>query len=178
MRKIVVIVDMQNDFISGALGTHEARSIIPRFIQQIKDDDPKNTHYIFTRDTHDENYPNTMEGKFLPVRHCIINDYGWDIYSDFYELFTNAPFIINKGTFGSVELMEMIFNIIGTDANDFEIEFRGVCTDICVITNILLAKTFFPEIPISVNSSLCAGTTPEKHEMALEVMKSCQVNII
>jgi nicotinamidase-related amidase len=175
--KIVVIVDMQHDFINGALGTPEARSMMPRFIQQIKDD-PADTYYIFTRDTHDDNYLNTMEGKYLPIKHCIINDYGWDIYSEFYDVFSNKPYIINKPTFGSLELMRFIREVFEDGRNTFEIEFRGVCTDICVIANALLAKTYFPEVPISVNSKLCAGSTPEMHEAALKVMKSCQIEIM
>lgn len=173
-RKIVVIVDMQHDFIDGALGTPEARAMMPRFIQQIKDD-PKDTAYIFTRDTHNEDYLSTMEGRNLPILHCVKGTWNWDIRSDFYDIFVNKPFIVDKSTFGSIELMETIKDFIDEDT---EIEFRGVCTDICVVSNAILAKTWFPENLIAVNSNLCAGSTPEKHEAALEVMKSCQIKIM
>ena len=174
--KVMVIVDCQKDFIDGSLGTPEAQAMIPRLIEKIKAE-PENTLYVFTRDTHDADYLNSSEGKQLPVEHCIKDTAGWAIPDRLTDAFLNSPVVIDKPTFGSVELMEFIDSIIDNEA-DTNIEFVGLCTDICVISNAIMAKAYFPEANISVNSNLCAGTSIEAHDNALKAMHQCQINII
>ena len=176
--KIVVIVDCQNDFITGSLGTPEAQAMIPRLVDKINHSSD-DTYFIFTKDTHYDNYLETAEGKKLPIKHCIKETEGWEIPAELTEHFANSPFTIEKSTFGSYNLVEMIIEII--DSNDDkveEIELCGLCTDICVVTNALILKTSFPECDIVVNSKCCAGTTPEAHEAALAVMRSCQIEVV
>lgn len=175
MSKVLVIVDCQKDFIDGSLGTSEAQAMIPRLVEKISAE-PEDTLFIFTADTHSKDYLNTLEGKQLPVEHCIKDTDGWQIDSRLTTLFCNSPLVIEKHTFGSTELMEYLGDMI--DMAD-EIEFVGLCTDICVISNALMAKaTFYDKAVISCDATCCAGVTPEKHKMALDVMKSCQINII
>ncbi len=172
MAKIMVIVDCQKDFIDGSLGTPEAQAMIPRLVEKMNAE-PEDTHYIFTADTHNKNYLNTPEGKQLPVEHCIKGTPGWGIDSRLTEMFANSPFVIEKPTFGSSELMDWLDSMVNSGD---EIEFVGLCTDICVISNALMAKAQFYDIAeISVDATCCAGVTPEKHKMALDVMKSCQI---
>ena len=176
--KIVIIVDCQNDFITGSLGTPEAQAMIPRLVDKINHSSD-DTYFIFTKDTHYDNYLETAEGKKLPIKHCIKETEGWEIPAELTEHFANSPFTIEKSTFGSYNLVEMIIEII--DSNDDkveEIELCGLCTDICVVTNALILKTSFPECDIVVNSKCCAGTTPEAHEAALAVMRSCQIEVV
>lgn len=170
--KIMVIVDCQKDFIDGSLGTAEAQAMIPRLVEKIKAE-PEDTMFVFTADTHEPNYLHTSEGKALPVMHCIAFTEGWTVDSRLTNLFAGDPFIINKPTFGSTELIEWLKGW----ANDAdEIEFVGLCTDICVISNALMAKAeFYNNVTISCDATCCAGVTPEKHAAALEVMKSCQI---
>ena len=172
--KIVVVVDMQNDFIDGSLGTTEAQAMLPRLVEKIKNE-PDTTRYIFTKDTHHEGYMMTPEGKKLPVPQCIKGTHGWEIPECLTELFAHAPFVIEKPSFGSSELMEWITDIIDIDVDT--IEFVGLCTDICVVSNVLMARAYLPNTPITVDASCCAGTTLDKHMAALEVMKSCQINV-
>ncbi len=172
MRKILVVVDMQNDFIDGALGTQEAVAIVPNVISKIKEYDIKDV--FATRDTHKPEYMTTQEGKYLPVEHCIEGTEGWEIESRIEELLQGAV-IINKPTFGSTELAETIKGIAAKEG--IEIELVGLCTDICVVSNALLLKAFMPEVKISVDASCCAGVTPEKHLAAIETMRSCQIQI-
>lgn len=176
MQKIIVVVDMQNDFISGSLGTKEAQEVLPRIVEMIKaqDDD---TYYIFTKDTHTKDYLNTPEGKKLPIEHCIKGTWGWQHPDCLAELFSGAPYTIEKSTFGSIKLMEELDDMINI-VDDVEIEFCGLCTDICVVSNALMAKALFPEAKIVVNSQLCAGVTPASHEAALTTMKMCQIDVI
>lgn len=171
MQDILIVVDMQNDFIDGALGTAEAKSIVPKAVQKIRNFPGR---VIFTRDTHEENYLKTQEGNKLPVPHCIRGTEGWKICPELADLCTEAP--IDKETFGSVELGTVL------KAADLEnpiqnITLIGLCTDICVISNALLIKAFLPEVKITVDASCCAGVTPESHRMALSAMKSCQIEI-
>jgi len=169
MGKILIVVDMQNDFIDGALGTSEAVAIVPYVESLIKSFDGK---VFYTRDTHFDDYEETQEGHRLPVRHCIKDTYGWQIRSELDAL--RKTDAIDKITFGSKELVELL-----NKENDIDsIEFVGLCTDICVISNVLLVKAFFPEIPLFVRANGCAGVTPESHRTALDAMKMCQVNII
>lgn len=175
--KVMIIVDCQKDFIDGSLGTPEAQAMMPHLIEKIKNE-PDSTLFFFTRDTHFSDYLETREGRNLPVLHCIRDTEGWEIDSRLKEMFP-SPVVFNKFTFGSVDLInfldDVITNAIYSDPVE-EIEFVGLCTDICVISNALLAKTFFPErVEISVDATCCAGVTPEKHAAALETMKSCQI---
>lgn len=176
MKKILVIVDMQKDFINGSLGTKEAQEILPKIVEYINGL-PDDTLFIFTKDTHQEDYLNTPEGKKLPIKHCIEKTEGWEIPNSLTAPFCYSPFVINKPTFGSVELMDYLSDMIDCE-EDTEIEFCGLCTDICVVSNVLMAKAFFPNAKIVVNSNLCAGVTPETHEAALTTMRSCQIDVI
>ena len=171
-RKIIIVIDMQNDFIDGSLGTKEAEAIVPAVIEKIKEY-PKQDVYA-TRDTHPKDYLNTQEGKNLPVEHCIKGTKGWEIKAGIAELIQENH-IFDKQTFGSVQLAEAVKKM--NEEEPLEIELIGLCTDICVVSNALLLKAFMPEVRISVDSSCCAGVTPEKHEAALETMRSCQIQI-
>ena len=167
--KILVVVDMQNDFIDGALGTPEAVAIVPYVKELINSFDGK---VFFTRDTHFENYMQTQEGKKLPVPHCIKDTQGWEIRAELDELRKTEA--IDKLTFGSKELVDLL-----KDENDIEsITFVGICTDICVISNAMVVKAYYPEIPLTVDAKGCAGVTPESHKNALEAMKMCQIDVI
>lgn len=175
MKKITVIVDMQNDFISGSLGTAEAQGIFPKvrdFLANIDED----TYVIFTRDTHDTDYLNTPEGQKLPVEHCIRNTWGWEIPQELTAPFCNRPVTVDKPTFGSTVLMDYIADL-AEDEDEVEIAFCGLCTDICVVSNVLMAKAHFPNCTIVVYEDMCAGVTPATHKMALETMKMCQIDI-
>ena len=178
--KVLVVVDCQKDFIDGSLGTPEAQAMIPRLLDKINAE-PESTLYVFTRDTHEENYLATAEGHALPVKHCIYGTAGWEIDSRISALFANAPVCINKPTFGSTNLitfLEDIYMYLDEEETVDEIEFVGLCTDICVISNALMAKAhFYDSAVISCDATCCAGVTPEKHAAALEVMKSCQINV-
>jgi nicotinamidase-related amidase len=175
--KALVVVDMQNDFIDGTLGTSEAQAIVATVQARIQEalDDVNRTLLIFTRDTHSDDYLETQEGKKLPVEHCIAPYEGWQIVEPLVPYTSNAV-MINKPTFGSLELPLVIER--GTKDKLKEIELCGLCTDICIVTNALILKTHFPEIPVIVNSKLCAGTSPESHQAALDIMKMCQVEVI
>ncbi len=173
MRKILVVIDMQKDFVDGALGTKEAVAIVPNVAKKIKTYDKKDV--IFTRDTHQPDYMQTQEGKNLPVEHCIEGTPGWELDSNIKGLSEGAN-IIDKPTFGSTKLAEMLKDTASKE--DIEIELVGLCTDICVVSNALMIKAFMPEVPISVDASCCAGVTPEKHLAALETMRSCQINVM
>lgn len=175
MEKILIVVDMQNDFINGSLGTNEAKLIVPNVANKIRQYKNDGCNIIFTRDTHFDKYLETQEGKNLPVEHCIKDTHGWHIPS---ELLQNLDFsnclVYDKVTFGSKELAEYLENNYYFD----EIELVGLCTDICVISNALLIKAFLPEVKITVDASCCAGVTKESHLNALNAMKMCQINII
>ena len=173
MRKILIVIDMQNDFIDGALGTAEAAGIVGAVKEKIRSYDASDI--IYTMDTHEQDYMETQEGKNLPVPHCIRGTDGWAVRDDIAELLKGAE-CYEKPTFGSVRLAEDMLML--SAAEDIEIELIGLCTDICVISNALLLKAFMPEVKIAVDSSCCAGVTLEKHEAALETMRSCQVNVI
>ena len=172
MQNILLVIDMQNDFIDGALGTPEAVAIVPKVREKIRSFDGT---VLFTRDTHGENYMETQEGKNLPVPHCIRGTEGWQIRSELEELRVTEP--IDKGTFGSDELGKILRDLNDEDPIGI-ITVIGLCTDICVISNALLAKAFLPEVPIEVDASCCAGVTPESHENALKAMASCQIRIV
>lgn len=173
MRRILIVIDMQNDFIDGSLGTKEAEAIVENVKNKIREYEADNV--IATMDTHETDYLSTQEGKFLPVEHCIRNTEGWQIRSDIAALLEHAA-VYEKPTFGSRALAEHLLHI--SKKEEISLELVGLCTDICVISNALLLKAYMPEVPISVDSSCCAGVTPEKHEAALETMRSCQITVI
>lgn len=169
--KLLVVVDMQKDFVDGSLGTPEAQAIVDKVVEKVKSYKESGDQVIFTMDTHEANYLETAEGKNLPVEHCIKETAGWKLIPQLRPLTADTK-IVQKPTFGSTQLSYLV--AIG----DYdEIELIGLCTDICVISNALLLKATVPETPISVDSSCCAGVTPESHERALEAMKMCQIII-
>lgn len=172
--KILVAVDMQNDFISGSLGTKEAQAIVPKVKERLNKALNDSYKIIFTKDTHYDDYLNTAEGLKLPVKHCIKNTLGWEITP---ELKCDNALIIEKNTFGSLKLLDILKDL-DKEEHIEEIELLGLCTDICVISNALLIKAAFTETPIKVNRNLCAGVTPQSHENALSAMKMCQIDII
>ena len=173
MRKILVVVDMQNDFIDGALGTAEAVAIVENVKARIREYDPADV--FVTMDTHAPNYLETQEGRNLPVEHCIKGTKGWQIRSDIAALLPDWH-IYEKPTFGSVALAEDIAEIASKE--DIEIEVLGLCTDICVVSNALMLKAYMPEVQISIDPSCCAGVTPESHEAALKTMQMCQIKVL
>lgn len=169
--KTLIVIDMQNDFIDGPLGSPEAVAIVPRVQKKIEEYVASGNNVIFTRDTHSDNYLESNEGKHLPVSHCIRNTNGWCIHKDIQSQFGTA--IINKFTFGYLE-WSAFSDLLDVD----EIELVGVCTDICVVSNALILKATYPEVKITVDASCCAGVTPESHMAALTTMKMCQINVI
>ncbi|MDO4188234.1 MAG: cysteine hydrolase [Lachnospiraceae bacterium] len=171
MSDLLIVVDMQNDFIDGALGTKEAVAIVPNVKDKIEKFDGR---VIFTRDTHYENYLDTQEGKNLPVKHCIKDTEGWQIRSELEALRKTEA--IDKVTFGSSELGPMLIKMNEEEAID-SITVIGLCTDICVISNVMIAKAFLPEVPIIVDANCCAGVSVETHENALKAMEVCQVKV-
>ncbi|MDD7593838.1 MAG: cysteine hydrolase [Peptoniphilaceae bacterium] len=172
LQNILLVIDMQNDFIDGALGSPEAEAILPRVIERVKAFDGP---VLFTRDTHRENYLETQEGEHLPVSHCIRGTQGWEIQEDLDALRTTAP--VDKVTFGAAALPAILADMADHDPIG-SITLIGLDTDICVISNALLIKAFFPEIPLIVDASCCAGTTPESHQRALDAMAVCQIEVV
>ena len=171
--KVLIVVDMQNDFIDGVLGTPEAVAIVPNVKKKIDEYLAKRDVVIYTRDTHFDNYLETQEGKKLPVPHCISGTHGWEIAEGVYRQGCKAW---DKRSFGSTSLHEYIISNYRNQID--EIELIGLCTDICVISNAMILKAFLPEVPIVVDSSCCAGVTPASHENAPNAMKMCQIDVI
>ena len=172
--KILVVVDMQNDFISGALGTPEAQAIVPNVKKKIEAAAKNGDLIVYTKDTHFQDYLDTKEGKKLPVEHCLIDSDGWQIPDELLPPvgYTNTE-VIEKYTFGSLLLAELLARV-----ECDEIELVGLCTDICVVSNALLLKArVYNDIDISVDATCCAGVTPETHEAALKTMEMCQINV-
>ena len=172
MKNILIVVDMQNDFIDGALGTKEAVASVPKVEKKIRNFDGE---VFFTRDTHETYYLETQEGKNLPVKHCIRDTEGWQIRKELDVLRKTDP--VDKETFGSTDLAGEL-TMIDEDEGIGSITLVGLCTDICVISNALLIKASLPEVPICVDATCCAGVTPESHENALKAMEACQIRII
>lgn len=172
MQNILIVIDMQNDFIDGALGSKEAQAIVPYVIDRVKTFDGT---VLFTRDTHRDNYMDTQEGKYLPVPHCLRGSDGWQIQKDLEALRTTEA--IDKVTFGAASLPAILSDLDDHD-RIASITLLGLDTDICVISNALLIKAFFPEIPLKVDARGCAGVTPASHRTALEAMKACQIEIL
>ena len=173
MKKFLVVVDIQKDFVDGALGTPEAVAMIPNAVKKINEFDGD---IFVTYDTHFDNYMETSEGKKLPVPHCIKGADGWKLNSDVAEALAKKNYTeVEKLTFGSVELPELISEVVGEE--EFSVELIGLCTDICVVSNALILKANFPEMEIFVDASCCAGVTPESHNAALTTMKMFQINV-
>ena len=198
--KILIVIDMQNDFLHGALRNEEGIKIIPGVIQRIKEYQEENKIIIATRDTHEKDYLTTQEGKKLPVEHCIRYSHGWRINEQIEEalgeiyIYDEQSFpgremsglenafsisiIFDKPTFGSNELASYLRKCYFKVQDKLEVELVGVCTDICVISNAMLIKSALPNARVMVNSALCAGVTVESHETALKAMSACQIEII
>ena len=166
MKKTLIVIDMQNDFIDGNLGTDEAVKIVPNVRKKIEEYRSNGDEIIFTRDTHGEDYLNTPEGKKLPVVHCVKNTHGWQIADG---LDVPDAIHIDKPSFGYTQWDKFCFE---------KVELVGLCTDICVVSNALILKALFPNAEISVDSACCAGVTPETHNSALETMKMCQIDVV
>lgn len=173
MKKFLIVVDMQKDFVDGALGTAEAVAIVPKVAEKIRTFDGE---VFATFDTHYDNYMQTAEGKHLPVPHCIKGTEGWQLDKNVARALEDRAYTaVEKNTFGSVDLPNLIAE--AAQGDEFTLELIGLCTDICVVSNALLLKARFPEAPIAVDAKCCAGVTPEAHEAALATMQSCQINI-
>lgn len=174
-KKVLIVIDVQNDFVTGSLGTPEAQEVVPDIIRKVNEYSERDDMIIFTADTHHDDYLNTQEGKKLPVPHCIAGTRGWNFVP---ELDTNES--STSSTMKKIYIKEQFgynWNKLSW-LNVYDIEIIGLVTDICVVSNALILKAAFPENKITVDASCCAGTTPEKHEAALEVMKSCQIEVI
>lgn len=191
--KVLVVVDMENDFLTGSLRNESAIKIIPNVVKKIEEYKSKRYPIFLTRDTHHEDYLDTQEGKKLPVEHCIENTWGWDFCDEVKQAIKGANYVIvDKETFGSLYLsLQIDYKLIDyvdeldipyedeeKTYNDIDIEIVGVCTDICVISNAIILKAYYKENKIIVDASCCAGITPESHKNALETMKMCQIEII
>lgn len=185
--KILVVVDMQNDFIDCALGTPEAAAIVDNVVDEIESWDGA---VICTRDTHSENYLSTQEGRKLPVTHCVKDTHGWHLNDKVAAAAkSKGAVLLDKPSFGSTELPSIVRSLLACEGDNLsdgaeqggqpeEIELIGLCTDICVISNAFILKAAFPEVPITVKADCCAGVSPESHETALASMRTCQVEII
>lgn len=170
MKSCLIVIDMQNDFISGSLGSDEAKKIVPKVKERIEKAIKDGEDIYFTKDTHYEDYLNTKEGQFLPVKHCIENTSGHDICDELKPYEKNAKNIFIKNTFGYKDLPQYL--------NEYDsITFVGLCTDICVVSNVILTKAFYPEKNIGIKKDCCASTSVENHNAALSVMKSCHIVI-
>lgn len=178
--KLLIVVDMQNDFITGALGSEDAQKIVNNVVDKVNSYNPERV--VFTRDTHYGNYLMTQEGKKLPVPHCIKDTYGWEVIKELQETKAykleredTVPITLDKDSFG---YNSWCIFFASNRIKASEIEIVGVCTDICVVSNALILKALLPELPITVDARCCAGITPESHEAALKVLKMCQINVI
>lgn len=173
MRKLLLVIDMQTDFVDGALGSAEAVAIVPNVLREIAKYDKNDV--IATRDTHPEEYMQTREGRYLPVPHCIKGTPGWELHPEIAPALEGC-LVIDKPTFGSTELCNHIVKLAKDD--DIEVTLIGLCTDICVVSNALLIKAALPEIDVRVIADACAGVSPESHKAALTTMKMCQIEVI
>ena len=175
MKKILVVVDMQNDFVDGALGSKEAVAIVPNVAEKITDSDAD--EIFVTLDTHFENYPETLEGKKLPVAHCIDGTRGHELNAEIKKALLGKNYKeVKKTTFGSFDISKRLKESYPDE--EFEFEFAGLCTDVCVVSNVIIMRAAFPDAKITVDSNCCAGITPETHKAALDTMKSCQIDVI
>ena len=174
MRKFLIVVDMQKDFVDGALGTPEAVAIVPRVAEKIRSFPGE---LFVTLDTHEADYLQTAEGKKLPIPHCIRNTAGWQLDQSVAAALSGKRYtVVEKPTFGSTRLPELISE--AAHGEEFSLELIGLCTDICVVSNALLLKAHFPEVPMSVDASCCAGVSPQTHKAALATMQCCQIDVV
>lgn len=173
-KKVLFVIDMQVDFVTGALANEEAQKITGKIAEKIKAYQAAGDYVFFTRDTHSESYMDTQEGRMLPVPHCIEGSDGWQIVEEL-RGFATEETTLDKPSFGSLEMPKWVFK--KTDGDFDEMEFCGVCTDICVISNAMIMKAAFPEVTLTVDGSCCAGVTPESHQNALNAMAACQMII-
>lgn len=173
MSKVLIVVDMQNDFVTGSLGSEDAIKIVPNVVNKVESYIKNKEDIIFTKDTHFFNYFETLEGKKLPIEHCAWGTNGWEIIPELKKYCSSYHNLvkIEKETFGFDRWNNLL-------CKDDEVELIGLCTDICVVSNALAIRMFFPDMKITADASCCAGSTPEKHKAALEVMKSCQIDVI
>lgn len=172
MKQILLVIDMQKDFVDGALGTPEAVRIVPRVVEKIRSYPAGQV--LATRDTHGEDYLSTQEGQNLPVVHCVKGTPGWELVPEVAAALSDAE-VVDKPTFGSVALAQRLAAL--NREEPIAVELVGLCTDICVVSNALLLKAYLPEVPVSVDSRCCAGVTPESHQAALDTMRSCQIAV-
>lgn len=173
-KNVLIVVDVQNDFVDGALGTKEAQAMLPQLLTKVRAFDGE---VIYTKDTHPENYLETQEGKNLPVPHCIKGTKGWELVPELRKLQAErGSLVVEKPTFGSAQLAHVLHDRY-EKGELASVELVGLCTDICVISNALVLKAAMPELPITVDPACCAGVTPEKHAAALAVMQSCQIGL-
>ena len=174
MKRFLVVVDMQKDFVDGALGTPEAVAIVPAVCEKIRSFEGE---IVVTYDTHGADYMSTAEGKKLPVVHCVENTAGWQLDGQVAAALAEKEYCaVKKPTFGSTDLPYLVRSLAG--AEDFSVTLIGLCTDICVVSNALLLKAHFPEVPIAVDAACCAGVTPESHAAALQTMSMCQIDVV
>ena len=182
MIDMLIVVDMQRDFVSGVLGSAEAQAIVPAVCARINRAKEEGTQVVFTLDTHEADYMETREGRFLPVPHCIRGTDGWALEPAIAGTCSRGMISFEKPTFGSTALMHHVAALAGAknciNGKGLTVELCGVCTDICVVSNAMLIKAALPEADLIVNSALCAGVTPGKHEAALETMRSCQIQVL
>ncbi len=174
--KCLVVVDMQNDFVSGALGSQDARAIVQNVVERVQRAVDDGEEIVFTRDTHQKNYLQTQEGSKLPVPHCIAGTDGWELIPEL-RPYAEGRLVLDKPTFGSRQLGEALVQLNEQERLE-QIALIGLCTDICVISNAMVAKAFLPETPLVVEAACCAGVTPESHENALRALEVCQVNVV
>ena len=174
MKRFLIVVDMQKDFVDGALGTPEAQQIVPRVVEKIRGFDGE---IIVTYDTHEEDYMDSREGRFLPVPHCIRDTEGWQLNAEVAAALEERAYtVVEKPTFGAVTLPEVVEQLAADE--EFTVELVGLCTDICVVSNALLLKAAFPEADMTVDAACCAGVTKESHENALKAMQMCQIKVL
>ncbi len=182
MIDMLIVVDMQRDFVSGCLGSAEAHAIVPAVAGRIRRAVDEGTQVVFTLDTHESDYMDTREGQFLPVPHCIRGSEGWALEPEIAKECKRGMISFEKPTFGSTALMHHVAALAGAkgcvNGKGLTVELCGVCTDICVVSNAMLIKAALPEADLIVDSALCAGVTPAKHEAALETMHSCQIQVL
>ena len=173
--KVLLVIDMQKDFVDGSLGTKEAQAIVPAVVEKVRHFDGR---VLFTKDTHYKNYRETQEGRKLPVPHCIKGTAGWELVPEL-EAFCQEHHcqVLEKNSFGSLSLATNL-QLMNEQEPIESIELVGLCTDICVVSNALLLKAALPQVPICVDSSCCAGVTPESHRAALQTMQSCQIRVL
>ena len=173
MKQFLIVVDMQKDFVDGALGSAEAQAIVPAVAEKIRG---FSGEIIVTYDTHEEDYMETREGRFLPVPHCIRDTDGWQLDAAVAEALSDRAYtVVEKPTFGAVTLPEVVEQLAGDE--EFTVELIGLCTDICVVSNAMLLKAAFPEADMSVDAACCAGVTPASHQAALTTMSCCQITV-